>query len=122
MNKIRTNEIKHTVDLAGIYDVFDPESGLNIVDFRLVNQNDFEEEAKEIMVNIALTTQFYPLGELILDATTNAMHQVFTDYQILIAPTFDFYWDVNMISEEKNDFLKQLTYKTVDFRNLSGVI
>jgi metal-sulfur cluster biosynthetic enzyme len=101
------NNIKCTVALTGLYNVLDPEIGLNIVDLGLVYQIDFNEEDKEIVVMMTLTTQFCPMGEAIVDSATQATQQSFSEYKIQVNLIFEPPWDVSMISEEGNKFLSR---------------
>lgn len=107
MNVKTNNDIKSIVALTGLYNVIDPEIGLNIVDLGLVYQIDFIEENKEIVVTMTLTTQFCPMGENIVDSTTQAMQQSFPEYKIQVNLVFEPPWDVSMISEEGNTFLNR---------------
>lgn len=105
MNVKTNNDIKIATALTGLYHVIDPEIGLNIVDLGLVYEIDFNEENKDIIVTMTLTTQFCPMGESIVDATTQAMQQSFTEYRINVDLIFQPPWDVSMISEEGKEFL-----------------
>ncbi|WP_445955735.1 metal-sulfur cluster assembly factor [Yeosuana sp.] len=103
---VKTNNIdKNKIALVGLYEVIDPEIGLNIVDLGLVYQIDFNEENKDIIVTMTLTTQFCPMGESIVDATTQAMQQSFPDYKINVNLIFEPPWDASLISEEGKEFL-----------------
>lgn len=105
MNVKTNNDIKIATALTGLYHVIDPEIGLNIVDLGLVYEIDFNEENKDIIVMMTLTTQFCPMGESIVDATTQAMQQSFPGYRINVNLLFEPPWDVSMISEEGKEFL-----------------
>lgn len=105
MNVKMNNDIKIATALTGLYHVIDPEIGLNIVDLGLVYEIDFNEENKDIIVMMTLTTQFCPMGESIVDATTQAMQQSFPEYRINVNLLFEPPWDVSMISEEGKEFL-----------------
>ncbi len=105
MNLKTNNEIKSLVALTGLYNVIDPEIGLNIVDLGLVYQIDFVEEENNIIVTMTLTTQFCPMGETIVESTTQAMQQSFPEYKIQVDLVFEPPWDVSMISEEGSLFL-----------------
>ena len=56
MEVITNNNIKCTVALAALYDVYDPEIGLNVVDLGLIYQIDFDEDEKRIAASMTLTT------------------------------------------------------------------
>lgn len=101
------NDTKCAVALISLSEVLDPEIGLNIVDLGLVYQIDFDEEAQSALVTMTLTTQFCPMGETIVDATTQAMQQSFPNVKIQVCLTFEPAWNANMISDEGNLFLNQ---------------
>lgn len=105
MNIKTNNESKKAIALEGLYHVMDPEIDLNIVDLGLVYQIDFNEKEKENVVTMTLTTRFCPMGESIVDATTQSMKQSFPNDKIRVNLTFNPPWDVSMISEEGNKFL-----------------
>ncbi|MEO6903830.1 MAG: metal-sulfur cluster assembly factor [Bacteroidia bacterium] len=105
MNVKTNNDIHSTIALAGLYNIIDPEIGLNIVDLGLVYEIDFNEENKEIVVTMTLTTEFCPMGETIVNSAKQAMEQSFSDYKIQVNLIFDPSWNVSMISEEGNKFL-----------------
>ena len=105
MSVITNNNLKSTLALAALMDVYDPEIGLNIVDLGLVYQLDFDEEAKKLFCSMTLTTQFCPMGESIKSATAEKLSQTFSDYEVEIILTFDPPWDRSMISEEGRNFL-----------------
>ena len=102
---IKTNDPdKCDIAIAGLYLVIDPELDLNIVDLGLVYRIDFKE-GKDIVVTMTLTTQFCPMGESIVDATTQAMQQCFPEDNIQVNLIFDPPWEPGMISEEGLLFL-----------------
>ncbi|GAB1446785.1 MAG: metal-sulfur cluster assembly factor [Cyclobacteriaceae bacterium] len=105
MNVKTNNSKKGDIAISGLYDVIDPEIGLNIIDLGLVYQIDFVEENKEIIVTMTLTTQFCPMGDAIVSSTTQSMQQSFPEDKIQVNLTFDPHWDASMISEEGNKFL-----------------
>lgn len=103
---IKTNNSeKSEIAIGGLFYVIDPEIDLNIVDLGLVYELNFNEEAREIVVTMTLTTQFCPMGESIVAATTQAMQQSFPDEKIEVNLTFDPAWNQSMISEEGRSFL-----------------
>ena len=103
---VRTNHTMNcTIALAGLYDVYDPEVGLNVVDMGLIYQINFDEEAKQIDVLMTLSTQFCPMGESIVDSVTNNLKNNFLGYTVQVNLTFDPPWNYTMISEEGRKFL-----------------
>jgi len=91
--------------MAGLYHVIDPEIDLNIVDLGLVYEINFNEESKDIVVTMTLTTQFCPMGESIVASTTQAMQQSFPEDKIQVNLIFEPPWDQSMISEAGHLFL-----------------
>lgn len=103
---IKTNDpIKRDIAKTGLYHVIDPELDLNIVDLGLVYQLDFDGGNKEIVVTMTLTTQFCPMGESIVDATTQALQRSFPEDRIQVNLIFDPPWNPSMISEAGQTFL-----------------
>ncbi|HUH73523.1 MAG TPA: metal-sulfur cluster assembly factor [Chitinophagales bacterium] len=105
MNITTNNDEKSEIAIAALYDVIDPEIGLNIVDLGLIYEINFSEKSKDIVVNMTLTTQFCPMGESIVESTTQAMKQSFPEEEIHVNLTFEPPWNQGMISEEGVNFL-----------------
>ncbi len=105
MNIKTNNADKNEIAIKGLYNVIDPEIGLNIVDLGLVYETDFKLESNDIVVTMTLTTQFCPMGESIVEATTKAMQQSFAEGNIHVNLIFEPPWNQSMISEEGNKFL-----------------
>lgn len=99
------NDEKRDHALIGLYEVIDPEIGLNIVDLGLVYQIDFNEESKEVDLLMTLTTQFCPMGDSITGDATDALNSGFPDWSINVNLTFDPPWDFSKISPEGKEFL-----------------
>ena len=107
MEVITNNNIKCTVALTGLYDVFDPEIGLNVVDLGLIYGMNFKEDEKIIEATITLTTQFCPMGESITSDVTQSIANAFKDYQVKVNLTFDPAWSYDCISPEGQEFLSR---------------
>lgn len=105
MNVITNDEEKCRLALAGLYHVYDPEIGLNVVDLGLIYQVDFMEDEKKLFTSMTLTSQFCPMGESIVDNVTQSLQGSFPEYNIQVNLTFDPPWDHSKISEEGNEFL-----------------
>lgn len=99
------NAIKNLIATVGLYHVIDPEIGLNIVDLGLVYEIDFKEDSNDVIVTMTLTTQFCPMGETIVETTTQAMQQSFPENSIQVNLTFEPPWDQDMISDAGRKFL-----------------
>jgi metal-sulfur cluster biosynthetic enzyme len=105
MEVLSNNNLYCSAALAGLYDVFDPEIGLNVVDLGLIYRIDFNEEDKTIVVTMTLTTQFCPMGESITADVQQSLSNAFKDYQIRINLIFDPAWSPDMISPEGKEYL-----------------
>ncbi len=91
--------------LNSLYEVIDPEIGLNIVDLGLVYALAVNEEARSIHVEMTLTTQFCPMGESILKSVEETLNDYFPDHRAEVKLVFEPRWDAGMISEEGQAFL-----------------
>lgn len=107
MEVITNNNLKCTIALAGLYNVYDPEIGLNVVDLGLIYQIDFDEEAKEIYVSTTLTSQFCPLGESITNGVKQSVSNTFQDYSVSVQLIFNPTWNADRISTEGQEFLNR---------------
>ena len=107
MDIITNDELKCTEALIGLYDVYDPEIGLNVVDLGLIYQIGFDEEDKRIETIMTLTSQFCPMGESITNDVTQSLSTTFIDYQIEVNLTFDPPWSPDCVSPEGKKFLNR---------------
>lgn len=105
MSVISNNNLKCTVALAALGEVYDPEIGLDVVSLGLIYQVDFDEEVKKIYLTMTLTTQFCPMGESIVDNVKGAVEGAFPDYEVQVNLTFSPPWSYERISEEGRAFL-----------------
>ena len=103
---MKTNdEEKCAKAILALYEVYDPEIGLNIVDLGLIYQIGFEEEGMKVETMMTLTSQFCPMGESITNDVVQALTKEFPDYQIEVNLTFDPPWSSDLISPEGRKFL-----------------
>lgn len=107
MNIPTINNIKCTIALAALQEVYDPEIGLNVVDLGLIYDINFLEDKKEVEVTMTLTTQFCPMGESIAGNVSQALGKTFSEYTINVNLTFDPPWNHERISEEGQKFLNR---------------
>ncbi|HUH33446.1 MAG TPA: metal-sulfur cluster assembly factor [Daejeonella sp.] len=104
--EIATNDhIKCNQALVGLYEVYDPEIGLNVVDLGLIYGITFYDERKEIEIVMTLTTQFCPMGESIQSDVKLSISSEFRDYKVNITLTFDPAWSHEFLSPEGEAFL-----------------
>ncbi|GAB3356024.1 metal-sulfur cluster assembly factor [Arachidicoccus ginsenosidivorans] len=107
MNIKTNNNEKCDYALQDLYNVIDPEIGLNIVDLGLLYEMYFDEDAKKLECIMTLTTQFCPMGEAITSDTHNSLEQSFPDWDIIINLIFEPAWNMNMISMTGREYLGQ---------------
>jgi len=107
MNIKTNNNEKCEYALQDLYNVIDPEIGLNIVDLGLLYEMYFDEDAKKLECIMTLTTQFCPMGEAITSDTHNSLEQSFPDFDITINLIFEPAWNMNMISMTGREYLGQ---------------
>lgn len=107
MEVITNNNIKCSVALAGLYNVYDPEIGLNVVDLGLIYQIDFDENEKRIYASMTLTTQFCPMGESITAGVSQSLSNTFKEYQVSVELTFNPPWNADCISVQGHEFLNR---------------
>ncbi|MCC6182743.1 MAG: metal-sulfur cluster assembly factor [Bacteroidia bacterium] len=106
VKNIITNDIaKCNQALIGLYNVYDPEIGLNVIDLGLVYELNFDDNTKTVNCEMTLTTQFCPMGEAITGDTTQSLTSSFPNWTINVNLTFEPPWDYTKISPEGNEFL-----------------
>lgn len=104
---ISNNSIKCAVALTGLYNVVDPEIGLNVVDLGLIYQIDFDDSIARIDAGMTLTTQFCPMGESMVSNVTQSLKSSFPDYEVQVHLIFDPPWNHSRITEDGQAFLNR---------------
>lgn len=99
------NEEKCDFALMDLYNVMDPEIGLNIVDLGLLYEMNFDEAAHKLECIMTLTTQFCPMGEAITSDTRASLTGSFPDWEIDLQLIFEPAWNYSMISPEGQAYL-----------------
>lgn len=105
MNVTTNNQAKCTQALTGLKNVIDPEVGLNIVDLGLIYELDFNNLDQKVTCIMTLTTEFCPMGESIVDNTTQTLQTIFPESSVAVNLLFQPPWSWDMISEEGRRFL-----------------
>lgn len=105
MNMITNNEEKCSHAVEDLYNVYDPEIGLNIVDLGLVYEIIFDEAGKKLACVMTLTSQFCPMGEAITTDVTDSLTGSFPGWEVQVNLCFDPPWDMNKITPEGRAFL-----------------
>ena len=104
---VTNNPEKCNKALVALYQVIDPEIGLNVVDLGLLYEIDFDEPNKRICLTMTLTTQFCPMGESIRNNADKALQRLFPEYTTDIELVFDPPWNLERISEGGREFLNR---------------
>jgi metal-sulfur cluster biosynthetic enzyme len=107
MNVISNDPANCEKALAPLYQVFDPEIGLNVVDLGLIYQIDFLDEGNGIEATMTLTTQFCPMGESISNNVIRALQDTFAGFSVHVNLVFDPPWNAGRISERGRQFLNR---------------
>ncbi|HRP88430.1 MAG TPA: metal-sulfur cluster assembly factor [Edaphocola sp.] len=105
MNVASNDNIKCSIALSDLYNVMDPEIGLNVVDLGLIYKIDFDEPNKKIDLEMTLTTQFCPMGESITSNVNQSVSNSFPNWEVKVDLTFEPAWDFSMISPEGQEYL-----------------
>jgi metal-sulfur cluster biosynthetic enzyme len=105
MKLITNDDEKCAHAIVALYDVYDPEIGLNIIDLGLVYQIGFDERTKQVETEMTLTSQYCPMGESITADVTQALTNTFPGYEIKVNLTFDPPWSPDFITPEGRKFL-----------------
>lgn len=105
MNVKTNNNEQCNYALQDLYNVEDPEIGLNIVDLGLVYELYFDEVDHKLVCIMTLTTQFCPMGEAITTDTRSSLSKSFPDWEITLNLIFEPAWNFSMISPEGRVFL-----------------
>lgn len=105
MNEVTNNNIKCTLALTALHDVYDPEIGLNVVDLGLIYELNFDDAEKKVTCIMTLTTEFCPMGESIVDNVKQALGATFPGETIEVSLIFEPAWNYDKISEEGREFL-----------------
>ncbi|WP_343691290.1 metal-sulfur cluster assembly factor [Chitinophaga sp.] len=93
--------------LAALRWVFDPETGLNVVDMGLIYELCADEATKKMDVLMTLSTPHCPMGQSIVDSVKGRLAMSYPDYEIVIKVTFEPAWSVEMISAAGQEILKR---------------
>lgn len=105
MNIKTNNSARCDYALQDLYNVDDPEIGLNIVDLGLVYELYFDEANNKLECIMTLTTQFCPMGGTITENTRNSLGNSFPGWEVSLNLTFDPAWNLGMVSPEGREFL-----------------
>lgn len=100
VNTVTNDDLKCIKAFRGLYQVYDPEVGINVVDLGLIYELNFDSENKHLTCIFTLTTEFCPMGESITENITKSLENSFPDWEIDLSLIFDPPWEAAMISPE----------------------
>jgi metal-sulfur cluster biosynthetic enzyme len=83
-----------------LYQVYDPEVGLDIINMGLVYGIDYNEEKNMIIIVMTLTSRGCPMGPMITENAAETLQQHFPDKDVHIHLVWDPKWTAEKISEE----------------------
>jgi metal-sulfur cluster biosynthetic enzyme len=87
-----------TAALNALYQVTDPELGINIVDMGLVYSIIVNE--KKVLMSMTLSTPSCPMGNFITAHAKMAIESALPDYEIQVELVWEPRWNAELISEE----------------------
>lgn len=79
--------------------VIDPELDINIIDLGFVYQIEFTEE-KGIVINMTLTSEGCPMGDIILNNVESSLKTKFPDYAVTINLVWEPKWTTDRVTKE----------------------
>lgn len=105
LNIKTNNDEKCSHALRDLYNVYDPEIGLNIVDLGLLYELNFDEDHKQLVCTMTLTSQFCPMGEAITTDTNDSLTHSFPEWEVHVDLTFEPPWHAGKITPAGKEFL-----------------
>ncbi len=99
------DSLNKSIAITALEQVLDPEIGLNVIDLGLIYDIVFDDQQKEIIVTMTLTTSLCPMGKSIQNNVCSTMKQYFNTYAIIVNLVFDPAWTPDNISEKGREFL-----------------
>lgn len=80
--------------------VVDPELGINVIDLGLIYEIAINENAKEILVTMTLSTPSCPVGGIIKSNVQLMIEEAFPDHTVAIDLVFEPRWSLEMVTDE----------------------
>jgi metal-sulfur cluster biosynthetic enzyme len=87
-----------TKALSALYEVTDPELGINIVDLGLVYNIDIDEVTKKAVIEMTLSTPSCPLGGIITGHATAALEEALEGFRIEVNLVWEPKWNAEHIT------------------------
>ena len=80
--------------------VIDPELGINIVDLGLIYDIRIDEASRRIAIDMTLTTQACPLGDVIFEHVYQVLRHSLPAYELDLQVVWDPPWTPGRLTEE----------------------
>ena len=94
----------HIIEALGM--IIDPELEINIVDLGLIYHTEIDEQGKNILIEMTLSSRGCPMGAAILGGSETILKSYFPEYIIEIKLIWEPAWLPDFISEEGRQFLE----------------
>jgi metal-sulfur cluster biosynthetic enzyme len=95
-----TREVMRLQLKNALYEVMDPETGVNLVDLGLIYEVDYDPETKTAKVVMTLTTPACPAGEVIMDGVQRRLAREDGVDKVEVELTFEPAWTPERITED----------------------
>lgn len=106
MSTDKTTEHIEEEALDALYQVIDPEIGINIVDLGLIYEIEYKGE-EGLRVEMTLTSEGCPMGDVIHQDVQYRLQERLPREKFHIELTFDPPWSMDMVSEAGRQVLGQ---------------
>ena len=91
--------------VEALYEVNDPELGINIVDLGLVYDVSIDEEAKQVSIEMTLSTRSCPMGGMLTAHAKVAVSTAVPEYETAVHLVWEPKWDASRISAAGKEML-----------------
>ncbi len=91
---------KEEIIRTALGDVYDPETGIDIVSMGLIYGISFNVESGRVDVLMTLTTPACPMSEALKQGVVNRLERVDDVREVVVELVFDPPWTPKMVSEE----------------------
>ncbi len=96
--------LKHKI-IQALYEVVDPELGINIIDLGLFYNIEINEPDKTVEAEMTLSTPSCPMGGLISSHVKLAIESIMPHYTVAVEIVWEPRWNSDMISERGRELL-----------------
>lgn len=79
--------------------VLDPELMVNVIDLGLVYKSEIDEEAKNISIDLTLTSRGCPLGDMIIENARQSIKNEFGGFEVNVNLVWEPAWTTDKLTE-----------------------